>query len=103
MQNSTTQTAESAAKKRETRTIEMQLDELAKQKKQLIEKEKRLKAKLTEDERKKRTKRLIEIGAAVESVLGDKIEKDDLPNLIDFLAKQEERGGYFSATMTRKL
>jgi hypothetical protein len=99
MQNSTISATESAVTKREKRTLEMQLDDIAKQKKQLLERERRLKAKLADDERKKRTKRLIEIGASVESVLGRKIEKSDLPKLIGFLSQQEERGGYFSAAM----
>jgi len=77
----------------------MQLADLAEKKKQLLEKERRLKARLAEDERKKRTKRLIEIGACVESVFSDKIEKEDLPALIDFLKKQDERGGYFSGAI----
>ena len=51
------------------------------------------------DERKKRTKRLIEVGAAVESVLKQPIEKEDLPKLIHFLEQQEERGNYFSKAM----
>lgn len=50
-------------------------------------------------ERKKRTKRLIEVGAAVESVLKQPIEKEDLPKLINFLEQQEERGNYFSKAM----
>jgi poly(3-hydroxyalkanoate) synthetase len=99
MQTEVTETAEISAKKRESRSIEERLEALAKKKKELIEEEKRLKAKLSDEERRKRNKRLIEIGATVESVLGDKIEKDDLPKLIAFLTKQEERGKYFSSAM----
>jgi hypothetical protein len=44
---------------------------------------------------------LIEIGATVESVLGDKIERDDLPKLKDFLQQQENRGSYFSNAMKK--
>lgn len=54
-----------------------------------------------EKERKARTKRLIEIGASVESVLGRPIEKEDLPKLIAFLKTQEERGQFFSKAMAR--
>ena len=41
----------------------------------------------------------IEVGAAVESVLGKAIEKDDIPKLIGFLNKQEQNGKYFSTAM----
>ena len=37
-----------------------------------------------EIQRKARTRRLIEVGGAVESVLGHPIEKEDIPNLIAF-------------------
>jgi hypothetical protein len=92
--------------KKPRRTPEMQLAELAEKKKQLIEKEKRLKAKLSGEERKKRTKRLIEIGAAVESVLGEsvpgaKIEKEKLPNLMSWLRQQEARGKFFSTAVLK--
>lgn len=45
-----------------------------------------------EEERKKRTHRLIQIGAAVESVLGSTIVEEDIPKLIAFLKKQEANG-----------
>ena len=48
---------------------------------------------------RKRNHRLIEVGAAVESVLGKPIEKDDIPKLIGFLNKQEQNGKYFSTAM----
>ena len=43
----------------------------------------------------------MKIGAAVESVLGRPIEKDDLPNLIKFLKDQEDRGRWFSKAMNK--
>lgn len=62
---------------------------------------------VSDRERKKRTRRLIEIGAAVESVLKSSlgnqsgvIETDDIPALIDYLKKQEDRGAYFSRAIT---
>ena len=70
-----------------------------KQKEELKAKEKKLLAQKASAERKKRTKRLIEVGAAVESVLKQPIEKEDLPKLINFLEQQEERGNYFSKAM----
>ena len=60
-----------------------------------------LKARKSQEERKARTKRLIEIGAAVESVLNRPIEHDELPKLIDFLKTQEQRGHFFSKAMNK--
>ena len=83
------------------------IDDIQSKIEQLKAQEKALKQKRSADERKQRTKRLIEIGGAVESVLkkslGDYdglIEKEDLPALISFLEKQEERGQYFSKAIT---
>lgn len=70
-------------------------------KEQLNQQVKQLKARKSQEERKARTKRLIEIGASVESVLGRPIEKDDLPNLIKFLEDQENRGRWFSKAMNK--
>lgn len=83
----------------EKRTVEERIAELQKRQEQLKAQEKALKAKQAQAERKARTKRLIEIGGAVESVLGNPIEKQDLPKLISFLKQQEERGQYFSKAM----
>lgn len=58
--------------------------------------EKLLASKDRVQERKARTKRLIEIGAVVEKVYGDSIEKELLPYLEKFLSGQNERGHYFS-------
>ena len=80
-------------------SIDERLEKLKKQKEELKMKEKKLLAQKASEERKKRTKRLIEIGAAVESVLKQPIEKEDLPKLINFLEQQEERGNYFSKAM----
>ena len=83
-------------------TTEEKIAKLREKQAQLKAQEKQLLAKEREKERKARTKRLIEIGGAVESVLGRPIEKEDLPLLIDFLQRQEERGNYFSNAMKRK-
>lgn len=78
-----------------SKTIE-QLDEdiakLKKRKQRLINQEK-------QKERKARTRRLIQIGGAVESVLGHPIDEKDIPLLIKFLKTQEDRGNYFSRAM----
>lgn len=85
-----------------TKTVEEQIADLQKRQAQLKAREQKLKAKMKEQERKKRTKRLIEIGAAVESVLGEPIPKERLPLLIDFLTKQDERGDFFTNAMRQK-
>lgn len=72
---------------------EKKLSEIKAQKRALL-------ARQSAEERKKRTKRLIEIGGAVESVLGRPIPTEDLPKLINFLKQQEERGHYFSKAMS---
>lgn len=77
-------------------SIDERLEKLKKQKEELKAKEKKLLAQKASAERKKRTKRLIEVGAAVESVLKQPIEKEDLPKLINFLEQQED---YFSKAM----
>lgn len=87
----------------EKKTVEERIAELQKRQAQLKAQEKSLKAKQSQAERKARTKRLIEIGGAVESVLGSPIEKENLPKLIDFLKQQEERGQYFSKAMGKEI
>ena len=64
------------------------------QRKQLLKRQK-------EEERKIRTHRLIEIGAAVESVLGRSIEIEEIPKLTGFLKKQESNGKFFSKAMQK--
>lgn len=61
--------------------------------------DRQLRAKQSKEERNKRTKRLIEVGATVEKVLGRAIEKEELPKLMNFLQQQEDRGSYFSKAM----
>ncbi len=75
--------------------IEKKLQEL----KQLQEQRKKLELRKKEDERKQRAHRLIQVGGAVESVLGHSIEEKDIPKLINYLRGQEDRGGYFSKAM----
>lgn len=79
--------------------LDERIAKLQEKQKQLKAQEKALRARQSQAERKIRTKRLIAIGAAVESVLGHPIEKEDLPNLIDFLQQQEQRGNFFSKAM----
>ena len=60
---------------------------------------KQLEKRKKEEERKIRTHRLIQIGGAVESVLGRAVTEEDIPKLIAFLKKQEANGRYFSKAM----
>ena len=83
-------------------TIDERIEKLEEKKEQLNQQVKQLKARKSQEERKARTKRLIEIGAAVESVLGRPIEHDELPKLIDFLKTQEQRGHFFSKAMNKQ-
>ena len=72
------------------------------EKKRLKEYENQMKllnAKKREQDRKERTHRLIEVGAAVESVLKAPITNDMLPRLLDWLESQEKKGRYFSKAM----
>ena len=67
--------------------------------KQYQEQRKQLERRKKEEERKIRTHRLIQIGGAVESVLGRAVTEEDVPKLIAFLKKQEANGRYFSKAM----
>lgn len=88
------------------RTIEERMTDKEKQLNEMLEKArayseqlKVLRAKKKDQERRERNHRLIEIGAACESVLGCPIEKEDLPNLLAWLHSQEEKGHYFSRAL----
>ena len=83
------------------RTIDERLAELQEKQKQLKEQERKLKAQQSQEERKKRTKHLIEIGGAVYSILGDSYQEGDVEKLIVFLKQQDQRGNYFSSAMGR--
>lgn len=81
------------------KTKQERLNELIEKQKQLKEQERRIRSQISADERKKRTKHLIEIGSAVYSVLGDSYQDGDMERLIAFLKGQEQRGKYFSKAM----
>ena len=82
-------------------TFTERIEALHTKQKNLKEQEKRLKARQSNEERKKRTKRLIEVGATVEGVFGRAIEKEDLPKLASFLEAQDKRGNYFTDWMNK--
>lgn len=67
------------------------LDEMLKKAKQYEAQLKQLEAKQKDEERKKRTHRLIEIGAAVESITEAPIEGEDLIRFASYLRRLESR------------
>ncbi|MCR5222215.1 MAG: DUF3847 domain-containing protein [Lachnospiraceae bacterium] len=88
------------------RTIDERLIEKNEQLKKAMETAKQYQTQLrqlekqkAQEDRKKRTKRLIEIGSAVESVLGRDFGEGDIVRLINFLRKQNERGNFFTQAM----
>lgn len=81
------------------RTYDERIAELQKRQDQLKAQERDLKKRQTAEERKKRTRRLIELGGIVESVLGRPTTDQDKVRLLYFLKLQEQRGGFFSKAM----
>ena len=84
------------AKESEIQKYREKAEQLMAQKKQL---EKQKKA----ADRKARTKRLIEIGASVESVLGREFTDGDYIRLMNFLRLQEHNGNYFTKAMEKDI
>lgn len=80
-----------------------QLDKLMKKAKQYEAQIKQLEARQKDEERRKRTHRLIQVGATVEAVLGYPIEEDDLPLLTAFLKATEKRHHSFTSSMHKTL
>jgi hypothetical protein len=76
--------------------LDKRIEQIKAQKKAIIQREKQA-------ERKARTKRLIEIGGAAESVLGRPFQNDDLQKFINFLKQQEIRGNYYSKAMNSSI
>ena len=72
--------------------LDKRIEQIKAQKKAIIQREKQA-------ERRARTKRLIEIGGAAESVLGRPFQEGDLQKFINFLKQQEIRGNYYSKAM----
>lgn len=80
---------------------EADLKELREQIKKMQGKAREMAKRNKVQERKERTKRLIEIGAVVEAVYGKAIVKELLPYLQKFLEGQNERGNYFSKELDK--
>ena len=84
------------------RSIDERLAEIEQKQEQLEAQKKALLKKQSEEDRKKRTRRLIELGGIVESVLGRPTTDEDKPRLLNFLKKQETNGGFFTKAMNEK-
>ena len=82
-----------------TRNYDERIADLQKRQEQLKAQEKALKKRQSEEDRKKRTRRLIELGATVESVLERPTTDEDKIRLLNFLKKQESNGKYFTKAM----
>ena len=78
---------------------EERLAKLREKQAQLKAQEKKIIAQENAKARKARTKRLIEIGGAAESVLGRSFQDGDLQKFINFLKQQETNGNYYSKAM----
>ncbi len=72
------------------------LEEMLKKARQYEAQLKQLEARQKDEERKRRTHRLIEIGAAVESITEAPIEGESLSRLIKYLQKLEEKDNHFT-------
>ena len=81
------------------RTYDERIEELEKRQEQLKAQERQLKKRQSAEERKRRTKRMIEMGAIIESVLGRPATDDDKERLQAFLRKQEANGKFFTKAM----
>ena len=88
----------------ERKTSEQKLAELDKKLAQLQEQKKAILQREKQVERKARTKRLIEVGAAVEAALGYALDTEEMRSaLMDFLKQQEQRGNFVSKAVKIKL
>lgn len=81
------------------KSYDEKLEAIPKKKEQLDAQEKQIKKRKSEDERKKRTRRLIELGGIIKSVLGRATTDEDKTKFLNFLKKQEANGKFFSKAM----
>ena len=81
------------------KSFDERIAELQKRQEQLKVQELALRKRHSEEERRKRTKRLIELGGIVESVLGRPVMDEDKGKLLNFLKMQESNGNYFTRAM----
>lgn len=81
------------------KSYDERIEELQKRQEQLKAQEKALKKRASEEERRKRAKRLIEMGAIVESVLGRPTDEEDRVRFLAILRKLESNENSFSKVM----
>ena len=86
---------------RENITQEDRIERLNRQIAELEKKKKEVLRNISTEQRKQRTRRLIQAGAIVESVMNRPLEEADLPKLQSFLWRQERNGRYFSKAMDK--
>ena len=84
------------------RSFDERIQELQKRQEQLKAQERDLMKRQSADERKKRTRRLIELGGIVESVLGRPTVDEDKVRFMNFLKRQETNGNFFTKAMNGK-
>ena len=81
------------------RTYDERLEELVRRQEQLKAQERALRKRQSEEARKKRARRLIELGGIVESVLGRETTDEDKLKFLNFLKRQEANGRFFTKAM----
>ena len=69
------------------KSYDEKIADLEEKQRQLKAQEKALRARKSEEERKARTRRLIQVGAAIESVLGQPCEEDILEYILELLRR----------------
>jgi hypothetical protein len=85
------------------RSYEDRIAEIQKKQEQLEAQKRALQKKQSEEDRKKRTRRLIELGGIVESVLGRPSTEEDKIRLLNFLNRQEKNGCFFTKAMNEQI
>ena len=85
------------AEKREA--AQAKIDKIDEQMKQLKARKKAILARVSKEERKARTRKLIQLGGVVAKYLNRDVEDSDIEKLNQFLKNQEERGEYFTKAM----
>ena len=93
---------------RSTKSYEERLLQLEKREQESLEKAKQyaaqkreLKKRQKDVETKNEPTGSVQIGGAVESVIGSAIEEEDIPKLVGFLKRQEANGKFFSKAMQK--
>lgn len=81
------------------KSFDEQIAALTQEEEEIKKKLKEIRAKKKNEERKNRTKHLIQAGGIIYSILDREYIDGDLDRLAAFLKSQEERGKYFSRYM----